>query len=294
MLKKLGIIAVLLSVFAFMACELWFEIDDEGNIKITLFAELERDLGEEFAWIEEIPVQYVRSYEIKDGSTTIISSAHSGDSKTKADSASASVNFKARLELDIEFYEARVFCNGVEVFTEIGDDKWINADIALQPGENNYIVLIIYDKDTGERKGRSELLRVKSTRSKALWQFQLTWDRRADLDLYIDDGEGGSKVYYGNPKYEVGDWHIELDNDDQNYGPESIVIYSLPQSDAALRCYVNYHTAYSSLSIPATVTIFSNGQIIDTKTHTFSEGDVYTESGYSLIRSWEVMKIIFN
>lgn len=191
--------------------------------------------------------------------------------------------------------EVRVYLNNQYVLAYpeyIEGEGWvIQRWISLNAGSNTIYVSVYYQ---GAEFARSNTFTVTGSFPQVPWRFELTWNTAGnDLDLHLvkDDGwtDPNLHCFYANESIQG----VTLDYDDTDgYGPENISIEPNAPS-GSYKVYVKYFSAESvTESVTATVKIFKNGALIDTKTRAFtasqeSDYDVMYEEG----KDWYVYEV---
>lgn len=125
---------------------------------------------------------------------------------------------------------------------------------------------------------RSEVYRIDSTVATAPLRTELSWNGTGDIDLIVDDGNGGRKVYWLEKTNTSTGFNIALDVDNTvAYGPENIRVFTSP-SGSNYRFFANYYSGSNSLT--ATAKVYTGTTLINTKTLLFTSSDSSTSNSF--------------
>lgn len=125
---------------------------------------------------------------------------------------------------------------------------------------------------------RSDVYRIDSTVASTPLRTELFWNGTGDIDLIVDDGTGGRKVYWLVKTNTSPGFNIALDVDNTvAYGPENIRVFTTP-SGSNYRFFANYFSGSNSLT--ATAKVYTGTTLIDTKTLSFTTSDVSTSNSF--------------
>lgn len=206
------------------------------------------------------------------------------------------------------FGTVRVYVNGnytlANPFYDTGLESWVIMDhpISLNAGSNEIFISI--RRTDGTEFSRSDSWIVNGDFGQAPWRVELTWDTDLnDLDLHVVRNSGTTvnhasgwdttdHVYWWLDSQSWG----ELDYDETDgFGPENITINSSAPA-GVYRIYVKYYDPWGvSGNVVATVRIYKDGNLNETKTHTFTAADEnYETNSYDSGRDWFVGTITIN
>jgi uncharacterized protein YfaP (DUF2135 family) len=171
--------------------------------------------------------------------------------------------------------------------------KWrIDRSISINAG-SNAIRIDIYSG--GNLFARSNTVTITGNFAQVPYRFELTWNTdENDLDLHLvkNDGWGDYNLhcYYGNDSI-PGVASLDYDFTD-GYGPENISI-ELGAPAGTYKVYVKYYSAdMVTTTVTATVKIYKNGALLETKTRAFTPAqESYSDMEYEDGKDWLVTTI---